>query len=84
MELTCDQLDALLSEFLDGALTPEQEQAAAAHLATCDQCRIVLNDLREVGTLYREHGRLRLPDEARARILETLDRLADDQGRPTS
>jgi len=73
-DLTCDELDALLPEFLDGELTPEQHDAALEHLATCNACRIVVTDLREVGALYREHGRLHLPEDTRRRILETLER----------
>lgn len=78
MKLTCDELDALLPEFLDGSLTPEEEAAAAEHLATCDQCRIVLSDLKGVGELYRRHGRLRLPDEARQRIRSMLRDLEEE------
>ena len=37
MTLSCDELDLLLPEFLDGSLTPDQEEQAAAHLATCEQ-----------------------------------------------
>lgn len=71
--LTCDQLDALLPEFFDGALDAADEAAAAEHLATCDACRMVVNDLDRVGELAREHGRVQLPPEARARIRSMLD-----------
>jgi predicted anti-sigma-YlaC factor YlaD len=72
-ELTCDQLDALLPELFDGRLAPEVEAAALQHLATCSECRIVVDDLERVGEMYREHGRLTLPDDARARIRAMLD-----------
>ena len=72
MKLTCDELDTLLSEFMDGVLTPEQEQAAGEHLATCQQCSAELSQLQGVGELYRLHGRLALPPEARHRIEEAL------------
>lgn len=72
MNLTCDQLDTLLPEFMDGSLTLEQQDAAAEHLASCDECRVVVEDLRGVGALYREHGRLELPDDARERIVGSL------------
>ncbi len=73
MELTCEQLDAMLPEFFDGTLGSETEAAAAAHLATCDACRVVVHDLERVGELARSHGRLQLPDEARGRIRSLLD-----------
>jgi anti-sigma factor RsiW len=72
-ELTCDELDALLPELFDGRLSPEMESASLRHLATCDQCRIVVVDLERVGEMYREHGRLTLPDDARARIRAILE-----------
>ena len=72
MTMTCDQLDTLLPEFFDGTLTAEQEAAAADHLATCTDCRTVVSELEGVGSLYRTHGRLKLPNDARERIREAL------------
>jgi predicted anti-sigma-YlaC factor YlaD len=72
MIMTCDQLDTLLPELFDGALTAEQEAAAADHLATCTDCQTVVSELEGVGSLYRTHGRLKLPNDARDRIREAL------------
>ncbi len=72
MTMTCDDLDLLLPEFLDGKLTDEQEDQAAAHLATCAQCTLEVNELQGVANLYKEHGILKLSDEARARISAVL------------
>lgn len=72
MTMTCDELDLLLPEFLDGKLTLEQEGLAAAHLATCEQCTIEVSQLEGVTKLYKEHGMMRLPDEARQRIRTAL------------
>lgn len=72
MIMACDQLDNLLPEFFDGTLTAEQEAAAADHLATCTDCRTVVSELEGVGSLYRTHGRLKLPNDARERIREAL------------
>lgn len=69
----CDELDTLLPEFFDGALDTTQEAAAAEHLATCDQCRLQVSELEGVGELYRRHGRLTLPDDARQRIKRALE-----------
>lgn len=71
-DLTCDQLDAMLPEFFDGELPEATQEAAARHLATCDHCRVVVDDLGKVSALGREHGRLRLSDEARTRIKRAL------------
>ena len=73
MTVTCDQLDLLLPEFFDGRLSDTQAAAAAEHLATCDQCRLQVSELEGVGELYRRHGRLTLPDDARQRIKQALE-----------
>lgn len=72
MSLTCDDLDAMLPEFLDGSVSQKQESAAAEHLATCEACTAELVELEGVTKLYRDHGMLHLPDEARKRIAESL------------
>ena len=73
MTLSCSDLDALLPEFLDGELSPDQEAEAAEHLATCAQCTLELGELQGVTRLYREHGTMKLPDDARKRIAAALD-----------
>ena len=72
MSLTCDDLDAMLPEFLDGSVSTEEEALAAEHLATCEECTAELNALEGVTKLYREHGPMQLPDDARTRIAGSL------------
>jgi anti-sigma factor RsiW len=72
MSLTCDDLDAMLPEFLDGSVTKDQESLAAEHLATCEECTAELNELQGVTKLFREHGTMHLPGEAKKRIAESL------------
>ena len=72
MSVTCNELDVLLPEFLDGRLTPDQEAAAAEHLATCRACALEISELEGVTRLYKEYGALKLPDDARRRIISTL------------
>jgi anti-sigma factor RsiW len=73
MNVTCSELDVLLPEFLDGSLTVEQEAAAAEHLAICKACALEVNELEGVTRLYKEYGTLKLPDDARNRIIHALD-----------
>jgi len=74
VKLTCDQLEHVLSELLDGESDEALEAAAGTHLATCDSCRVVVEDTEHLRRASREYGRLRLPDEARDRIREALIR----------
>ncbi|MCL1598823.1 MAG: zf-HC2 domain-containing protein [Actinomycetia bacterium] len=72
MTLSCNDLDTLLPESLDGELSGDQEAQAAEHLATCAQCTLELGELQGVTRLYSENGALKLPDDARRRIAAAL------------
>src|SRR5207253_8982692 len=48
-----DQWTARLSEYLDGEVTPAEQTALEAHLASCDACRTTLEELRRVVTNAR-------------------------------
>lgn len=68
MEVTCDQLESVLSEMLDGTASAELEEAAASHLATCDSCRIVVDETSQVRAVAREYGRLQMPEDVKDRV----------------
>ena len=72
MKIECDQLAALLPDFFDGALNEEQSDAALDHLATCDSCRLTVDELEGVRTIASEHGRLELPLDAKDRIRRSI------------
>ncbi len=73
MKVNCDQLAGLLPEFFDGELSAEQSDAAIDHLATCESCRLTVDELEGVRTLASEHGRLELPPASKERIRRSLD-----------
>lgn len=56
MTITCEDLIKLLSDFIDGTLEPEVVEAAQAHLATCQNCSVVLDSTQRTILLYRERG----------------------------
>jgi len=72
MKIECAQLAVLLPEFFDGTLSEEESDAALDHLATCDACRLTVDELEGVRTLASEHGRLELPEEAKDRIRRSI------------
>jgi hypothetical protein len=55
----------MLPDMFSGGLSAHDEAAAALHLATCNECRITVSDLEQVGTLGELHGKLELPLEAK-------------------
>jgi predicted anti-sigma-YlaC factor YlaD len=73
MELTCESLEALLPEMIDGRLGKEEEMGAATHLATCESCRLIVDETNQVRVAAREYGRVEMPDDVRARIRGSLE-----------
>lgn len=72
-EMTCDQVEDLLPEILDGTLSPGLIDEAVHHIANCDACTFTKGQVDKMQALFRDHGSLRLPEPARARIRATLD-----------
>ena len=69
MDLTCEELVDLVSDYLEGALSPEEELRFEDHLEICEGCRNYLDQMRKtihtVGSLREEH----ISDEAQNRLL---------------
>jgi anti-sigma factor RsiW len=45
-ELTCRELVELVTDYLEGALPPEERARFDAHLERCDGCRLYLEQVR--------------------------------------
>jgi anti-sigma factor RsiW len=73
MTLTCETLLTYLSDYIDGELSDELVLAAREHMATCDNCRVVLNTTERTIALYRSLGEVTLIQGDRyADLLSTL------------
>ena len=46
-DLTCQELVELVTEYLEGALSPEEQQRFEAHLALCAPCATYLAQMRQ-------------------------------------
>ena len=66
-ELTCQQLVEIVSDYLEGALPPDERERFEAHLEICEGCRRYLD---QMSTTILLAGRLNEED---------LDRGAKDQ-----
>lgn len=68
-ELTCRELVELVTDYLEGALPPEDAARFERHLAVCPGCTTYVEQIRET---VRQAGRLREDDlrpEARDALL---------------
>lgn len=71
-DLTCEELVELVTEYLEGALAPEERSRFELHLAVCPPCQAYLRQLRAtLDGAGRLSGRP-LPDDVRDRLLEVF------------
>lgn len=80
--LTCDDLLAYLSSYLDGELDADLSAAARAHLATCDRCQVVVDSTQRVITLGEGQRQRRIPAARRGALFERLRSALEAPDRP--
>jgi anti-sigma factor RsiW len=75
--VNCDELVELVTAYLDGALSPEDEQRVTDHLAGCDGCTTYVAQFRTtvdaLGHLPAEQV-AKLPEHARESLLAAFRR----------
>jgi hypothetical protein len=69
---TCDEFLALLNEYVEGGVDPSVCKALEPHLAKCNPCRVVVDNIRKTISLYRNDARCELPMEFRDRMHSAL------------
>jgi anti-sigma factor (TIGR02949 family) len=70
----CHDLLGNLSEFIDGTLKEELCTEIREHMATCENCRIVVDTLRRTVYLYQvTTPSPTVPDEVRERLYQRLE-----------
>ena len=69
---TCGELLALLNEYVDGGVDPALCKEFEAHLAECNPCRVVVDNVRQTITLYHNDEPCELPAAFRDRLHAAL------------
>ncbi len=69
---TCGELLALLNEYVDGGVDPAVCKELESHLAQCNPCRVVVDNVRKTITLYRKDEPCALPAGFRDRLHASL------------
>ena len=72
-ERPCFHLLEHLSDFVDGAAAQTICAEIEQHLAGCENCRIVIDTLRQTIHLYHTLPTATLPEPARERLYKTLE-----------
>lgn len=69
----CRDMLGNLSNYIDGELEAELCAEIEQHIASCSNCRIVVDSLKRTITLYHEHGHEPLPEDVKNRLFEALN-----------
>jgi anti-sigma factor RsiW len=66
--MKCEDMLALLNEYVDGEIDPGICAEFEKHLAGCNPCQIVVDNIRKTITLYKNGQPVELPAEFRDRL----------------
>ena len=69
---TCQEVVTLASDFLDGAMTPEQMTEFELHLNFCDGCSSFVDQVRTTAAMAHGLSEEEIPEEMRAKLLSAF------------
>ncbi len=70
MNWTCEQIEAQLTEYLDGALPTEVQAGFDAHVASCAHCAVLVQTVRGMVSAMHALEPVPVPPGLMAKILE--------------
>jgi predicted anti-sigma-YlaC factor YlaD len=68
----CAELQAQLPDYLDGEAKEAICRAIEEHLASCEDCRVVVDTMKKTIALYRAAPRAQVPTEIHHRLVRVL------------
>lgn len=70
--MKCEELLARLSEHVDDVITPSVCREFEQHMAGCNPCKVVVDNIRKTITLYKRGQSYELPLSFRERLHAVL------------
>ncbi len=70
--MTCEELLKALNEYVDDATALVDCQEFAAHLAGCNPCQVVVDNIRQTIALYKAGEPCQMPSEFEAKLRNSL------------
>jgi hypothetical protein len=70
--MKCEELLAMLNEYVDGGVDPGVCDQFEQHLAGCNPCQVVVDNIRKTITLYKAGQAYELPVPIRERLHSAL------------
>lgn len=80
MTFQCTDVESRSSDYLEGMLAADEQEATRAHLAACPNCRMLVEDLRAALALLRQAEEEELPPGLVTRILARTTGRAERPG----
>ena len=70
--MKCEELLTMLNEYVDGTVDPAICEEFERHMAGCNPCQVVVDNVRQTITLYRNGQPCELPLRFRERLHKAL------------
>lgn len=70
--MKCEELLAMLNEYVDGTVDPSICAEFERHMSGCNPCQVVVDNIRKTITLFKGEEQVVLPFAFRKRLHETL------------
>jgi len=80
--MKCAELLAALNEYVDGTVDPAICEEFEKHVAGCNPCQVVVDNIRQTITLYKEGKPVQLPARFRDRLHSALRQRWKETHRP--
>jgi anti-sigma factor RsiW len=71
-DMKCEELLTMLNEYVDGTVDPAICEEFEQHMAGCNPCQVVVDNIRRTITLYKNGQPCELPLEFRAKLHSLL------------
>jgi len=70
--MKCKEMLAALGDYVDGELSPELCEEFQEHLADCNPCEVVIDNLRQTITVYKAGQPVELPERLQLKLRDML------------
>jgi hypothetical protein len=70
--MNCEELLAMLNEYVDGTVDPAVCEEFEKHMAGCNPCQVVVDNIRQTITLYQDGEPYAMPVQFREKMHDAL------------
>ena len=70
--MKCEEMLSMLNEYVDGTIDPGVCDEFEKHMAGCNPCQVVVDNIRQTITLYKAGEPYELPAEFRHELHRSL------------